>query len=143
MAYVVKKPLNIGGRRRVAGEVLQDDEVKSASVIRSGYVVKIDSGLIDVAEPALSAKEGSSNDGGINLPIRGENGSESTTVSPASLSESVRIIQLSSDKEVAEINKISDTTVLLILGALDKGTKAKAAIKARVEELKEESAGEA
>lgn len=143
MAYVVKKPLSIGGRRRVAGEVLQDDEVKSASVIRSGYVVKIDSGLIDVAEPALSAKEGSSNDGGINLPIRGENGSESTTVSPASLSEAVRIIQLSSDKEVAEINKISDTTVLLILGALDKGTKAKAAIKARVEELKEESAGEA
>lgn len=143
MAYVVKKPLSIGGRRRVAGEVLQDDEVKSASVIRSGYVVKIDSGLIDVDEPALSAKEGSSNDGGINLPIRGENGSESTTVSPASLSEAVRIIQLSSDKEVAEINKISDTTVLLILGALDKGTKAKAAIKARVEELKEESAGEA
>ena len=143
MAYVVKKPLSIGGRRRVAGEVLQDDEVKSASVIRSGYVVKIDSRLIDVAEPALSAKEGSSNDGGINLPIRGENGSESTTVSPASLSEAVRIIQLSSDKEVAEINKISDTTVLLILGALDKGTKAKAAIKARVEELKEESAGEA
>ena len=143
MAYVVKKPLSIGGRRRVAGEVLQDDEVKSASVIRSGYVAKIDSGLIDVAEPALSAKEGSSNDGGINLPIRGENGSESTTVSPASLSEAVRIIQLSSDKEVAEINKISDTTVLLILGALDKGTKAKAAIKARVEELKEESAGEA
>lgn len=143
MAYVVKKPLNIGGRRRVAGEVLQDDEVKSASVIRSGYVVKIDSGLIDVAEPALSAKEGSSNDGGINLPIRGENGSESTTVSPESLSEAVRIIQLSADKEVAEINKISDTTVLLILGALDKGTKAKAAIKARVEELKEESAGEA
>ena len=143
MAYVVKKPLSIGGRRRVAGEVLQDDEVKSASVIRSGYVVKIDSGLIDVAEPALSAKEGSANDGGINLPIRGENGSESTTVSPASLSEAVRIIQLSSDKEVAEINKISDTTVLLILGALDKGTKAKAAIKARVEELKEESAGEA
>lgn len=143
MAYVVKKPLSIGGRRRVAGEVLQDDEVKSASVIRSGYVVKIDSGRIDVAEPALSAKEGSSNDGGINLPIRGENGSESTTVSPASLSEAVRIIQLSSDKEVAEINKISDTTVLLILGALDKGTKAKAAIKARVEELKEESAGEA
>ena len=64
-------------------------------------------------------------------------------MSPESLAEAVRIIQLSADKEVAEINKISDTTVLLILGALDKGTKAKAAIKARVEELKEESAGEA
>ena len=41
MAYIVKRPINLNGKRRLIGEIVQDSEIKNGSVIHLGWVEKL------------------------------------------------------------------------------------------------------
>lgn len=41
MAYIVKRPINLNGKRRLIGEIIQDSEIKNGSVIHLGWVEKL------------------------------------------------------------------------------------------------------
>ena len=45
MAYIVKRPINLNGKRRLIGEIIQDDEIANGAIIRTGWVKKINSSL--------------------------------------------------------------------------------------------------
>lgn len=50
--YVVKKPLNLRGKRRVIGEIVGEQDVDTSRVyflVRAGYLAEIDSRGMDVA----------------------------------------------------------------------------------------------
>lgn len=77
MAYIVKRPINLNGKRRLVGEIIQDAEIKQGAIIRTGWVAKVDedSVAMNVPEegqektPALepkkkSRKKGKTEDGG-------------------------------------------------------------------------------
>ena len=134
--YVVKKPVNIGGKRRAIGELVNLDEVKSGTLIRCGYVAKIDSGLLDVAEEggAFKAQEGAIE---INVPIIQKDGSMDLSVGLETVSEAFRLLQAAPNDAIETINGITDEDLLIILDACDSRKAVHAAVRARATALQE------
>lgn len=134
--YVVKKPIDIGGKRRIIGEVLQDKEVVSPTLIRSGYVAKIDSGVLDsvegVVEPLKAFPEGTV----INVPITTKDG---TLVIPATcetVCNAFRLLQTGADEAIKEIEVSEDEDLLIILDACDSRKAVHTAVRNRAGDLK-------
>ena len=64
MAYIVKRPINLNGKRRLIGEIIQDDELTQGALIRTGRVAKL-------KEPG-EAKETKTEPVAMNAPIIGQ-----------------------------------------------------------------------
>lgn len=133
--YVVKRPINIGGRRRIIGEMLRDDEVVSAALVRSGYVAKIDSGLLDVAEAVAEPIGPFDGEIRIDIPIITKDGGMVIKVSPETVCNAVRLIQTNVEDAAGEIGTSEDEDMLIILDACDSRKKIKDAARRRAEEL--------
>ena len=127
MAYVVRKPLNIGGKRREIGEGLQDDEVRSASVIRSGLVV--------YTSGETASQGDSQGEGYISVPIGVGTDARGLTVSIQGIREAISIAQMASGKATDTVKTLEDIPTLTLVEAIvaTKGTKAAAA--ERIKEL--------
>ena len=41
MAYIVKRPITLNGKRRLIGEIVQDDEITQSAIIRMKWVEKV------------------------------------------------------------------------------------------------------
>ena len=41
MAYIVKRPITLNGKRRLIGETIQDDEITQGAIIRMKWVEKV------------------------------------------------------------------------------------------------------
>ena len=141
MAYVVKKPLDIGGRRRAIGEILRDDEVASGSVIRSGYVAKIDSKIVDIVMDAESPAKEADGAGKVNLPVVSENGSSVISVAPESISEAVRIMQLSQADAITAVKQSEDADMLTVVALCESNKTILSAVRKRLTELEAEDGG--
>jgi len=117
--YVVKKPLNLGGKRRIVGETLRDDEVVSAALVRSGYVAKIDSGLLNMAEAVAEPLRPFDGESLIDIPIITKDGGMVIPVTPGTICNAVRLIQMNVEDAVGEISSSGDEDMLIILDACD------------------------
>jgi len=132
MAYVVKKPLNIAGCRREIGEILGDDEVQSASVIRSGLVAYIpDDGSVVAPE----TQEGEIH---INAPIVTKSGTEVISVSTEAIFSALLLMQLPQAEALSEIGNMEDADILQIVGACAGSAKVKTAAKEKAAVIREE-----
>lgn len=133
--YVVKKPLTLGGKRRIVGETLRDDEVVSVTLVRSGYVAKIDSGLLDVAEAVAEPLRPFDGERLIDIPIIAKDGGMVIPVTPETICNAVRLIQTNAEDVAGEISGSEDEDMLIILDACDSRKKVKEAARRRAEEL--------
>lgn len=137
--YVVKKPLNIRGKRRIIGEVIQKsdiDEKRVYSLVSSGYIARIDSGALDLAEVSTCAepiRDFPAQEGGVqvNIPIIKKEGSMVISVAPEGVSDALRLIQTAASEAVKEIEGIDDENVLIILDACDSRKAIKEAVRNR------------
>ena len=134
MAYVVKKPLNIAGRRREIGEVLQDDEVRSASVIRSGRVAYIGS--------ENGSTGGSGAKGYICIQIGTGNGARDVNVATDGVCDAIATVQMAADDAVEAVKGITDIPTLEVIGAITSVKKVKAAAIERITVLNKEDHSE-
>ena len=134
--YVVQKPFDAGGKRWRIGEILQDGAVKSTALIRGGFVTKIDSGLLDVAEGAVGAVEPLEAVGQVNIPIITKDGCMGLSVAPEVISNALRLIQSPSGEVVEEVNGIESEDLLISLDACDMRKSVRTAVRKRAEELK-------
>ena len=41
MAYIVKRPITLNGKRRLIGEIVRDDEITQSAIIRMKWVEKV------------------------------------------------------------------------------------------------------
>lgn len=142
--YVVKKPIYIGGRLRAAGELLQDAEVTSGTLVRGGYVVKVTAAI---ANPGEDDKDGSievieERKGVIlvELPVLTELpvlDGDVTSVSMAtdSIVEGVRIMQLKPQDAIAAIKTSADYDMCVFLTLCDTTKAVKAAAQSRAEAI--------
>lgn len=132
MAYVVKRPLNIAGRRRLIGEVLRDDEVLSASVIQSDYISHI---------PDAEAQEGVSDAGGyISVPIGSGSALRELSVKIEGICEAIRVLQLTNARAAEAVKGIEDIPTLEVIEAVSGAKAVKAAASGRAAELRERAA---
>lgn len=137
--YVVKKPLNLRGKRRVIGEVIQESDVdkrREYSLVRAGYISRLDSGTFDLAEAALHAepiRKPTAHEGCIevNIPIIREEGTMALPVTPAAISDALRLLQTAAGEAVQEIKKIEDENILIVLDACDSRKTIKEAARSR------------
>lgn len=134
--YVVKKPLNLGGKRRIVGETLRDDEVTSPALVRSGYVAKIDSGLLDMAEAVAEPLRPFEGGKCIDIPIVTKDGGMVISVYPEAIGNAVRLLQTNAEDTAGEISVSEDEDMLIILDACDSRKKVKEAARRRAEELR-------
>lgn len=134
--YVVKKPLNLGGKRRVIGETLRDDEVVSASLVRSGYVARIDSGLLDIAESVAEPLRPFNGEAITDIPIITKDGGMVIPAAPETIYNTFRLIQTTAEDAVGEISVTEDEDLLIILNACDTRKTVKEAARKRAEELR-------
>lgn len=142
MAYVVKKPLDIGGKRRLIGEILSDQEVSGGAVIRSGYVARVNSMLADIAVRSESPSGAGPTIGQINLPDLSKNGSEGISVSPESICEAVRVMQLSQAEAIAAAEKSEDEDMLAIVGLCESNKTILSAVRKRLSDLEARKAAD-
>ena len=57
MAYIVKRPINLNGKRRLIGEIIQDDEITQGAIIRTGMVKKIEEEPLGMNAPEVGQEE--------------------------------------------------------------------------------------
>ena len=113
MAYTVLKPINIGGKRRIIGEVLNDSDVAAGrvySLVKSGYISElktIPEEGIDVAELKQLT---------INIPIN-----------DGVFDIEFTILQSRVEEATERIKKIEKEEVLILIDATDSRKSVKAA----------------
>lgn len=143
--YIVIKPVRIGGVDRAAGDVLQDSEVVSPWLARSGYVKKVTGAFVpsDGSGADATTEVIEQRDGVIlvelpvltEIPVITDTGATSISVGSDSISEAVRILQLKSADALEAINAATDTDMLLVLEITASAKAIKSAAAARVEAL--------
>lgn len=148
MAYTVLKPINIGGKRRIIGEVLNDNDVAAGrvySLVKSGYISEIKTipevvnenikEGIDVAELKQLT---------INIPIKQNDGVFDIEVALDDAVEVFTILQSKVEEATERIKKIEKEEVLILIDATDsrKSVKAVAAEQAKKINQKIEDNGE-
>lgn len=122
MAYTVLKPINIGGKRRIIGEVLNDSDVAAGrvySLVKSGYISElktIPEEGIDVAELKQLT---------INIPIN--DGVFDIEVALDDAVEVFTILQSRVEEATERIKKIEKEEVLILIDATDSRKSVKAA----------------
>lgn len=57
MAYIVKRPINLNGKRRLVGEIIQDAEITQGAIIRTGWVAKVDEDSMAMNAPEVGVEE--------------------------------------------------------------------------------------
>lgn len=143
MAYVVKKPFDAAGKRWKIGEIMPDGAVQSATLVRAGFVTRIDSGLIDIAGDAVVPQELVQDDGQITLPIITKDGTMVLSVAHAVICDALRMIQSPANEVIEEIQGVRDEDLLIILDACDQRKNVHAAVRKQVEALREDNETEA
>ena len=133
--YAVKLPLNIGGRRRKIGELIDDAEVKSPELVSSGYLVKI-TGASGAPAESISPE------GLITLPVIRENGTETVSVAQSGIAEAVRIMQLS-QADAVEAVKTAENDTLIVLDLCEGNKTIKSAVRKGGSELAGKAKAEA
>ena len=139
--YTVNKPLNLKGRRRAIGEIVDNDDVepkRAAFLIRNGYLSEIDSGLLDAMEwtaPPLASFPEKTGGIQIEIPIVKKEGAMVLSVTPESVSIALWLLQTAAAEAIPEIEKVEDENILIILDACDSRKTVKEAARIRAVEL--------
>ena len=140
--YTVNKPLNLKGRRRAIGEIVDNGDVeprRAAFFIRNGYLSEIDSGRLDAMEGAAAPlAPPPERTGGIQIevPIVKKEGSMVLSAAPESVSIALWLLQTAAAEAIPEIGKVEDENILIILDACDSRKTVKEAARNRAVELR-------
>ncbi len=135
--FVVRKPFNAGGKRWMIGEIVPENVVQSPSLERAGFVARIDSGLLDIAEGAVYVPEAAEGEVQVNVPIITKDGSMDLSVAPAVIYDALRLIQSAGEEVIKEIKGIESEDLLIILDACDGRKNVRAAVRKQAEALRE------
>lgn len=139
--YIVNKPLNLKGRRRAIGEIVNKGDVepkRAAFLIRNGYLSEIDSGLLDAMEGAATPLAPFSEKTcgiQIEIPIVKKEGAMVLSAAPESVSIALWLLQTAATEAIPEIGEMEDENILIILDACDSRKTVKEAARSRAVEL--------
>lgn len=140
MAYIVKKPMNLAGKRRIIGEVLSDEEINLTrvySLVQSGYLAEVGNMSESVhnfdtikERMNVTQKEGMAM---INVPIKQGNDSFELELTAEDVVQVFEILQETVEVATERIKEIEKEAVLILIDATDnrKGVKASAVEQAK------------
>lgn len=137
--YTVTKPLNLRGRRRVMGEIVENCDVeqsRAAFFIRNGYLSEISEKQPNTAggSASVSAKK-QKPEIKVDIPIIKKDGAMALSTAPESVSMALWLIQTAAAEAVPEIAQVEDEDILIILDACDTRKTVKEAARIRAAEL--------
>lgn len=137
--YAVTKPLNLRGRRRVMGEIVENCDVeqsRAAFFIRNGYLSEISEKQPNTAggSASVSAKKQKPKIK-VDIPIIKKDGAMALSTAPESVSMALWLIQTAAAEAVPEIAQVEDEDILIILDACDTRKTVKEAARIRAAEL--------
>ena len=139
--YIVRKSVNLRGRRRAIGETVGDGDVdqrRAAFFIRNGYLSKINGGQPDDAGDPPDRPTGlPAGTGGIkvDIPIIKKAGAMALSTAPESVSMALWLLQTAAADAIPEIGQVEDEDILIILDACDTRKTVKEAARSRAAEL--------
>lgn len=141
MAYTVLKPINIGGKRRIIGEILNDSDVATGrvySLLKSGYISELKTipevvnenikEGIDVAELKQLT---------INIPIKQNDGVFDIEVALDDAIGVFIILQSKVEEATERIKQIEKEEVLILIDATDSRKSVKAAAAEQAKKINE------
>lgn len=140
MAYIVKKPMNLAGKRRIIGEVLSDEEINLTrvySLVQSGYLAEVGNMSESVhnfdtikERMNVTQKEGMAM---INVPIKQGNDSFELELTAEDVVQVFEMLQETVEVATERIKEIEKEEVLILIDATDnrKGVKASAVEQAK------------
>lgn len=134
MKYAVVKPVEICGKRRVIGEILNDGELTQRSIgilMRSGYLTKLESGIFGAMEKMQNQSNAK-----IEVPILKKDGEFSLSIGQKEIARTIRMMQMNVDEIHPLLAEEQNDDVLILLNACDTRKAVKEAAKKRAEELK-------
>lgn len=137
--YTVTKPLNLRGRRRVMGEIVENCDVeqsRAAFFIRNGYLSEISEKQPNTAggSASVSAKK-QKPEIKVDIPIIKKDGAMALSTAPESVSMALWLIQTAAAEAVPEIAQVEDEDILIILDACGTRKTVKEAARIRAAEL--------
>lgn len=132
MAYIVKKPMNLAGKRRIIGEVLSDEEINLTrvySLVQSGYLAEVGN-MSESVHNFDTIKEGMSM---INVPIKQGNDSFELELTAEDVVQVFEMLQETVEVATERIKEIEKEEILILIDATDnrKGVKASAVEQAK------------
>ena len=146
MAYTVLKPINIGGKRRIIGEILNDSDVATGrvySLLKSGYISELKTipevvnenikEGIDVAELKQLT---------INIPIKQSDGVFEIEVALEDVVEVFTILQSKVEEATERIKQIEKEEVLILIDATDSRKSVKVAAAEQAKKINEKIEGD-
>lgn len=130
MAYIIRKPMDIAGKRRSIGEVLNDEEVNQSrvySLVKSGYLSEVRT-MPELVHIPMGMPEGTSS---IIIPIK--QGEFEVEITAEDVVHVFGILQETVDIAAERIKSIEKEEILILIDATDsrKGVKVAAAEQAR------------
>lgn len=131
MAYIVKKPMNLAGKRRIIGEVLSDEEINLTrvySLVQSGYLAEVGN-MSESVHNFDTIKERTS----MIVPIKQGNDSFELELKAEDVVQVFEMLQETVEVATERIKEIEKEEVLILIDATDnrKGVKASAVEQAK------------
>lgn len=141
MAYIVKKPMNLAGKRRIIGEVLSDEEINLTrvySLVQSGYLAEVGNMSesvhnFDTIKERMNVTQKSEGMSMINVPIKQGNDSFELELTAEDVVQVFEMLQETVEVATERIKEIEKEEVLILIDATDnrKGVKASAVEQAK------------
>ena len=119
--YICNATLRFSGKDYAIGDVVPDGIVmpkRARALIASGHLTELQTP--GETESLKTDSKGLSGGTLINIPINTEEGLISLILSPQAVVSALSIVQLTVDAAVAEIRKVTDDDILILLHAIDR-----------------------
>ena len=136
MILTAKRPCVFNGHQYSSGDIIPEEDVFAPKLAEKR-------GLLSISPEAPNSVSGPfSGETQVELPVIQENGSTVILVSPQSVSEAVRIMQLSQADALADIKDLQSNDTLIVLDLCTSNKTIRAAVRKRAEELSEKAEAE-
>lgn len=135
MSYTVLKPINLGGKRRFIGEVIETEVVvkeRANTLVKNGYLAEIQTLPELVADTKQTNKV-------IKIPIIQDEESMDVNLYDSDIIQIFMIMQMPVEEAINKIPLIEDENLLILLHATDSRKRIKTAAVEQAKKLKEAS----
>lgn len=140
--YIARKAITLNGIEYAAGDTIPADAVLPSRVptlMRTGTIASTADRAVGAKTPQIQTEEV----GGVDLPIKTENGTLTLCASREDIVKAVEVLQMTADDAAEAVAEIESEDALIIIDACESRKTVQKAVKTRAEEIRAESEDEA
>lgn len=120
MKYTILKPVYLGGKKRLIGEMIDESLIEKTRVWalkRSGFIAEV--GNLNREDISIHTAKEVPREQNIIVPVHIDNTIQELSIKPKNLSIALSIIQTDTKKALEQINHLKSEEALIVINAID------------------------